>query len=93
MIAGIELGGTKTVVAIVSPSRITVGGGVCQAEGLHRKINARLIEIAAGYFSPVLGGDCVVPPALGQQAGICGALLLADCVSVVSAGFIVSASG
>ncbi len=54
-----------------------IGGGVCQTEGLPRKINARLIEIAVGYFSPVLGVDYAVPPALGQQAGICGACLLA----------------
>jgi fructokinase len=69
--------GILALVAIVSPSRVIVGGGVCQAEGLHRKINAKLVEIAAGYFPPVLAGDYVVPPALGQQAGICGALLLA----------------
>jgi fructokinase len=62
--------------AIVSPSRVIVGGGVCQAEGLHGKIHSKLVEIAAGYFPPVLDGDYVVPPALGQQAGICGAFLL-----------------
>ena len=70
--------GILALVAIVSPSRIIVGGGVCQAVGLHRKINAKLVEIAAGYFPPVLAGDYVVPPALGQQAGIRGALLLAS---------------
>lgn len=69
--------GILSLVAIVSPSRVVVGGGVCQAEGLHAKINAKLIEIAAGYFPPVLVNDYVVPPALGQQAGICGAFLLA----------------
>jgi fructokinase len=70
--------GILSLVAIVSPSRVIVGGGVSQAEGLHRKINAKLMEIAAGYFPPVLAADYVVPPALGQQAGICGALLLAS---------------
>ena len=70
--------GILALVAIVSPSRVIVGGGVCQAEGLHGKINARLKEIAAGYFPPVLVEGYVVPPALGQQAGICGALLLAE---------------
>ncbi len=69
--------GVLSLLAIVSPSRVIVGGGVCQAEGLHAKINAKLVEIAAGYFPPVLGGEYVVPPALGQQAGICGAFLLA----------------
>ncbi len=68
--------GILALLAIVSPSRVIVGGGVCQAEGLHGKINAKLVEIAAGYFPPVLGGDYVVPPELGQQAGICGAFFL-----------------
>lgn len=68
--------GILALLAIVSPSRVIVGGGVCQAEGLHRKINEKLVEIAAGYFPPVLGGDYVVPPKLGQQAGICGAFFL-----------------
>jgi fructokinase len=68
--------GILALLAIVSPSRVIVGGGVCQADGLHRKINGKLLEIAAGYFPPVLGGAYVVPPALGQQAGICGAFFL-----------------
>ena len=69
--------GILSLLAIVSPSRVIVGGGVSQMEGLHDKINAKLIEIAAGYFPPVLERDYVVPPALGQEAGICGAFLLA----------------
>jgi fructokinase len=69
--------GILSLVAIVSPARVIVGGGVCQAEGLHAKINAKLIEIAAAYFPPVLIDDYVVPPALDQQAGICGAFFLA----------------
>ena len=68
--------GILALLAIVSPSRVIVGGGVSQVEGLHRKINAKLKEIAAGYFPPVLEPEYVVPPALGQEAGICGAFLL-----------------
>ena len=69
--------GILALLAIVSPSRVIVGGGVSQAAGLHAKINAQLIELAAGYFPPALVSDYVVPPALGQEAGICGAFLLA----------------
>ena len=69
--------GILALLAIVSPSRVIVGGGVSQAAGLHRKINVRLVEIAAGYFPPVLDSNYVVPPTLGQEAGICGAFLLA----------------
>lgn len=69
--------GILSLLAIVSPEKVVVGGGVSQAEGLHGKINRLLVEIGAGYF-PVLmtGEDYVVPPALGQEAGICGAFLL-----------------
>lgn len=70
--------GILSLLAIVSPSRVIVGGGVSQAAGLHDKINACLREIASGYFPPVLAPDYVVPPALGQEAGIRGALLLAE---------------
>lgn len=70
--------GVLSLLAVVSPSRVIVGGGVSQAEGLHDKINGRLREIAAGYFPPAMEPDYVVPPALGQEAGIRGALLLTD---------------
>jgi fructokinase len=69
--------GILALLAIVSPQQVIVGGGVSQAAGLHEKINRRLVKIAAGYFPPLLKADYVAPPALGQQAGISGALLLA----------------
>jgi fructokinase len=69
--------GILSLLAIVSPSRVVVGGGVSQANQLHQKVQTKLAEIAAGYFPPVLVSDYVVPPALGQEAGICGAFLLA----------------
>lgn len=69
--------GILSLLAVVSPARVIVGGGVSQVDGLHRKINDKLVEIAAGYFPPVLVPDYVVAPALGQEAGICGAFLLA----------------
>mgnify|MGYP000063552361 CR=1 FL=1 len=71
--------GILSLLAIVSPSKVIVVGGVSQMEGLHEKINTRLREIAAGYF-PQLSDTCyVVPPALGQEAGIRGAFLLTGC--------------
>ena len=54
-----------------------VGGGVSQADGLHAKINRELLKIAAGYYPPLLAQPYVVPPDLGQEAGIRGALMLA----------------
>lgn len=69
--------GILSLLAIVSPSRAIVGGGVSQVDGLHRKVHDKLVEIAAGYFPPVLEPGYVAAPMLGQEAGICGAFLLA----------------
>ncbi len=70
--------GILALLAIVSPARVIVGGGVSQAAGLHARIRSKLVEISAGYFPPALDADYVVAPALGQEAGIRGALLLAS---------------
>ncbi len=69
--------GILALVAILSPSRVIVGGGVSQVDGLHAKITDRLTEINNGYFSADMLEFLVVPPALGQEAGIKGSLLLA----------------
>lgn len=69
--------GVLALLGIVSPAKVILGGGVSQAEGLHAKVNAKLEEIAAGYFPPAMERDYVIPPALGQEAGIRGAFLLA----------------
>jgi fructokinase len=68
--------GILALLAIVSPSRVIIGGGVSQVAGLHAQIQSQLREIAAGYFPTVLGETYVVPPLLSQQAGIRGAILL-----------------
>jgi fructokinase len=69
--------GILAFTAVVSSQRVILGGGVSQAEGLIDKVNARVRDLANGYFPQVCEGY-VVPPALGQQAGIAGALLLAE---------------
>lgn len=68
--------GVLALTAIVAPSRVVIGGGVSQAEGFHAKVEAHIRKLSAGYFSAAEGAGYVVPPALGQQAGILGALLL-----------------
>ena len=69
--------GILSILAITSPSRVIIGGGVSQAEGFHGKVEAQLREQACGYF-PVLeeAKNYVVAPELGQNAGIMGAFLL-----------------
>jgi len=68
--------GALSLLGIVSPSRVIIGGGVSQAEGFHAKVGDLLERIAAGYYSPLSASPYIVPPLLGQQAGIKGALLL-----------------
>ena len=65
------------LLAVVSPERVVIGGGVSQAEGFHEKVEAKVREWASGYF-PALEENrpFVVPPMHGQQAGIKGALML-----------------
>ncbi len=68
--------GVLALLAIASPARVIIGGGVSQASGFHAKTEALLNSIAGGYFSPLSTTPYIVPPLLGQQAGIKGALLL-----------------
>jgi fructokinase len=69
--------GILALVAIVPPSRVIVGGGVSQSKSLHPKIARCLNEISAGYFAFSETDGFIVPPSLGQEAGIRGALQIA----------------
>ncbi len=68
--------GIQALLAIAPPDRVVIGGGVSQAEGLHEKTEKLLVELTAGYFPAVKQSPYVVPPKLGQLAGIKGALML-----------------
>ena len=71
--------GTLSLLAIASPTRVIIGGGVSQADDFHAKVESHLRTIAKGYFSTLDAHQpYVVPPQLGQNAGIQGALLLAQ---------------
>lgn len=76
------------LVFVLSPERIIVGGGVRKAgrlgqEEFFRLLRLRTREALAGYISsPALDvegiNDYVVPPGLGDDAGVCGAIALAQ---------------
>ncbi len=68
--------GIQALLGIAPPERVVIGGGVSQAQGLHEKTEKQLIELAGGYFPAVGNSPYVVPPKLGQDAGIRGALML-----------------
>ena len=70
--------GVLAFLAISCPSRVVIGGGVSQAEGFHARVEELLRKLAAGYFASLEENTpYIVPPALGQDAGITGALLSA----------------
>ncbi|OAB47201.1 ROK family protein [Paenibacillus antarcticus] len=63
-----------------SPEKIILGGGVMQQSQLFPLIRKAVLENLNGYVSSsvILDhiDDYIVPPGLGQQAGLCGALAL-----------------
>jgi fructokinase len=73
--------GLVNVICTLSPQRIIVGGGVTNEPSLLPLIRRRVQALASGYFhAPELGAgidDYIVAPALGDRAGVLGALELA----------------
>src|SRR5260221_6386824 len=73
--------GLANVVCTLSPQRIIIGGGIMKRTGLLDLLRARLRGLLAGYIAaPELGDkidDYVVSPALGDRAGVLGAIELA----------------
>jgi fructokinase len=73
--------GLASIVGVLAPRRIVLGGGVMQRAGLLAMVRAQLREILGGYLAvPDLddGLDTyLVAPALGAGAGVLGALALA----------------
>jgi fructokinase len=70
-----------TIVLTHRPDRIVFGGGVMKAAGLMERIRVGTKRLLGGYAqSDALAGDLsefIVPPALGDRAGVVGAMLLA----------------
>ena len=75
------------LICTLSPQKILLGGSVRKAgklgeEAFFRAVRARVRESLNGYVvSPALSAEGIeaylVPPALGDDAGVCGALALA----------------
>ena len=73
--------GLVSVISILSPQRIVLGGGVLGTPGLLERVRGEVVGLLAGYLdSPALTAgmdEYVVPPALGGRSGVLGALALA----------------
>jgi fructokinase len=71
----------RTFVCTLSPQRIILGGGVMHTQSLFPLIRKRLQELLSGYVQhPSITHDIdrfVVPPTLGDRAGVLGAIALA----------------
>ena len=73
------------ITCVLSPQRVILGGGVAKGGRLGRdrffqQVREKLREALNGYIAvPALGPDIdryLVPPLLGDDAGVCGAMAL-----------------
>jgi fructokinase len=71
-----------TFITVLSPQRIILGGGVMQQEHLFSMIRDKVKASLNGYVqSPAILENIdayIVPPGLGNRAGVLGALALAQ---------------
>jgi fructokinase len=68
-------------IVTLSPRRIILGGGIMQRDFLFRMIRSEVVDLLNGYVQhPMLlqhMDEYIVPPQLGGQAGVLGAIALA----------------
>ncbi len=73
--------GLANVILVLSPERVVLGGGVMARPRLYALVRRKLAGLVGGYLrTPMLAArldDYLVPPALGNRAGVLGALALA----------------
>jgi fructokinase len=71
-----------TLVCALSPERIVMGGGVMSHAPLFPLVRSQTVELLNNYVrAPQIVEDIdryVVPPGLGNRAGVLGALALAE---------------
>jgi fructokinase len=80
--------GLVNIICILSPQRIIIGGGVMQQPQLLPLVRRRVQELLNNYL-PVPAildhiDDYIVPPGLGDRAGVLGAMALAEHTAVTA---------
>ena len=74
--------GLVAIICTLSPQRIILGGGVMKRPFLFPMVRSDLLELLAGYIQAPAVTDAieemVVPPTLGDRAGVLGAIALAE---------------
>jgi fructokinase len=77
--------GILTIVCTVSPHRVIAGGGVFEHPALLPAVRRRLQELLGGYLETPLLLEHIdrylVAPGLGDDAGVLGAIAIAEAVS------------
>lgn len=70
------------MILTLSPQRIILGGGVMGQKRLYPMVRTNVLQLLNGYVqSPAIlerTDDFIVPPALGNRAGVLGAFALAE---------------
>lgn len=74
--------GLNSYIMTLSPKRIIMGGGVMRQQHLLPKVRNALLKVMAGFVKDdhIIGDleSYIVTPGLGENAGICGAIALAE---------------
>jgi fructokinase len=77
--------GLVSVISILSPQRIVIGGGVMDALGLLARLHRHVSELLNGYLDlPALRAEIdryIVSPGLGRRSGVLGAIALAQALT------------
>ena len=74
--------GLVSVICVLSPERVVIGGGVMNRPGLLEFVQGEIVALMNGYLGAAVRGDnisdFVTSPALGPRSGVLGALALAE---------------
>jgi fructokinase len=76
--------GVVSVMCVLSPERIVIGGGVAHHDGLLTLVQRNVLELMNGYLEASAVSDEIVDyitlPELGMRAGVIGAIALAQTI-------------
>ena len=70
--------GVVSVICVLSPERIVLGGGVMRQPRLLPLVQHQVTSLMNGYMEMPVDGGLVILPGLGSRSGVLGALALAE---------------